>query len=114
MPKGNIIINTINKIRPGNGVGFRGVSIIDTSHEQRARTRGVVKTPINRELDPETVSYPIALAASNIPPRYPSGILHRTDPTTGNLPFYERDDEEVLRRLFGVGTSYYNVERRDI
>jgi len=115
MAKGNIIITTLNKIRPGSGAGFRGVSIIDTSHDQRARPKGVSRVAIDRsQPDPETTSYPIALATSNVPPRYPTGILSRTDEKTGRMGWYEADDDEVLARLFGVGTRYYNAERRDI
>lgn len=115
MPKGNIIITALNKIRPGNVPGFRGVSIIDTSHDQRSRPKGVDKVIVDRsQPDPETSSYPVALASSNLPPRYPTGILSRTDPKSGNMPRYEADDDEVLTRLFGVGTRYYNADRRDI
>jgi hypothetical protein len=115
VPKGNIIVTTLNKIRPGNFPGFRGISIIDNSQDQRSRPKGVDRVIIDRSLpDPETTSYPVALAASNVPPRYPSGILSRTDPQTGRLPRYEADDDEILTRLFGVGTIYYNSERRDI
>lgn len=115
MPKGNIIITMLNRIRPGGGVGFRGVSIVDTSSTQRERPKGIVPTPVDRsQPDPEGTSWPVALAQSNLPPRYPTGILNRTDRKTGNLPHYEADDDEILTRLFGVGTMYYNVERRDI
>jgi hypothetical protein len=116
MPKGSIIITTLNKLRPGGGLGFKGISIVDTSHEQKARVKGVIPQSSldQNQPDPETVSYPIALAASNVPPRYPSGILSRADPETGNLPRYERDDEEVITRLFGIGTRYYNPEIRDL
>jgi hypothetical protein len=115
MPKGNIIVAAINKIRPGNSAGFRGISIVDTSSDQRVRSKGVERVLIDRsQPDPESTSYPVALAVSNLPPRYPTGILSRTDPETGNIDSYEADDDEVLARLFGVGTRYYNVERRDL
>lgn len=115
MPRGNILITALNKIRPGNGIGFRGVSIVDTSQDQRSRPKGIDKVRVDRsQPDPETTSYPIALASSNIPPRYPTGILSRTDPKTGNIPRYEADDDEVLTRIFGMGTMYYNTERRDV
>lgn len=115
MPKGNIIIQTLNKLRPGGGTGFRGISIVDTSSTQRERPKGVTRTPVDKsQPDPESTSYPVALATSNLPPRYPSGILTRTDRETGNLPRYEADDDEILTRLFGVGTHYYNIERREV
>jgi hypothetical protein len=108
-------VTVLNKIRPGNDVGFKGISIIDTSHDQKARIKGVDRVVIDRSRpDPETTSYPVALAVSNLPPRYPTGILDRANKETGNMPRYEADDDEVLTRFFGVGTRYYNVERRDI
>lgn len=115
MPKGSIITTALNKIRPGNGPGFRGISIIDNSQDQRARPKGVDRVAVDRsQPDAETTSYPIALATSNVPPRYPSGILSRADNETGNLPRYEADDMEILTRLFGVGTHWYNTERKEI
>lgn len=115
MPKGNIIVTTLNRLRPGGLPGFRGISIVDTSTEQRARAKGVERVqPDRAQVDPESTSYPVALATSNVPPRYPSGILTRTDRETGNLPYYEADDDEILTRLFGVGTAYYNIERREV
>lgn len=115
MPKGTIITTALNKIRPGNIPGFRGISIIDNSQSQRDRPKGVEKVVVDRSRpDPETTSYPIALASSNVPPRYPTGILSRANPETGRLPYYEADDDEVLTRLFGMGTQYYNTERREI
>jgi hypothetical protein len=115
MPKGNILITTLNRLRPGSNVGFRGISIVDTSSEQRARPRGVTPVAVDRnQPDSESISYPVALAVSNLPTRYPTGILSRTDKATGNISHYEADDDEVLARLFGVGTIYYNIERRNV
>lgn len=115
MAKGNIIISTLNRLRPGNDKGFRGISIVDTAHEQRARSKSVTRVFVDRnQPDPEGTSYPVVVASSNVPPRYPSGILSRANPQTGDLPAYEADDEEVLRRIFGLGTIYYNTERRDV
>src|SRR5215467_13666348 len=115
MPKGNIIISTLNKLRPGNDKGFRGISIVDTAHEQRQRSKSVTQIFVDRsQPDPEGTSYPVAVVASNVPPRYPSGVLSRADPKTGDLPPYEADDDEVITRIFGVNTIYYNRERRDV
>lgn len=115
MPKGNIILTALSRLRPGGAPGFRGISIIDTSSDQSGRPKGIVRPQIARDqIDSESASYPVALAVSNVPPRYPTGILNRTNRETGNIAPYEADDDEVLARLFGVGTRYYNTERREV
>lgn len=103
MARGKLFNRVKNKVLPwASGQPFAGISIIDTVGGIRERPKGIQPVKRDAELDPDTTSWPVARATSNVPPRYPSGILGRTNPLNGELGRYEADDAEILYRLFGI------------
>jgi hypothetical protein len=96
-------VTATEKIRPwASGEKFSGISIVDSLGGIRQRPTGIQQIRQDLEPDPESSSWPVAGAVSNTPPRYPSGILGRANPLTGELGRYEADDAEIIYRLFGV------------
>lgn len=115
MPKGSLFLRAVNRIRPWTqGEPFSGISIIDTVGGIRERSKGI-KRPLQADNpDPGSTSWPVAKAVSNVPPRYPSGILGRASPLTGELGRYDPDDAEILYRLFGITGPERQITQKDL
>lgn len=89
--------------RPGSGGPQKGISIVDTQ-SGRAPIRNPVGQRVREEEEnPEGTFYPYILTneITAFGPEIRRGTLPGVD-EQGNIPSYEPDDPNVMRRLFGV------------
>lgn len=89
--------------RPGSGGAQKGISIVDTQHGRAAIRNPITDRVREQESDPESTFYPLILTneLTAFGSEIPRGTLPGVD-KEGNIPRYEPDDPQVLRRIFGV------------
>lgn len=89
--------------RPGSGGPTKGVSIVDTQQGRAHTPRSGIVRMQREESDPESSFYPMILTneMSVLGEQIPKGELPGVD-KEGNIPRYEPDDPQVVKRLFGI------------
>lgn len=89
--------------RPGSGGPAKGISIVDTPQSRAHTPRSGITRMQREESDPESSFYPMIITneISVLGEQIPKGLLPGVD-KEGNIPSYEPDDPQVVKRLFGI------------